>query len=334
VRPRKRHPPQAGKFTRRLIEWYQARRRPLPWRETRDPYRIWVSEVMLQQTRAVAVIPYYQRFLARFPTVEALAAADEASLLECWSGLGYYSRARNLQRAAREITARGIPRTSEEWRKLPGVGPYTAAAVASIAFGEPAAVLDGNVARVVARLSAHRGDLRSPRVREELRAKAQDLLDRRRPGEFNQALMELGATICVPRSPQCLLCPVSGYCEARRLGIEDELPVRLGRREPVRVEMSVAIVRRRDELLLRRRPASESLMPGFWELPGLDGLAARAEVGRFGHAITHHQYTVTVWEARAPRRLPARCRWTPASDLSRLPLTTITRKALRLAGLG
>jgi A/G-specific adenine glycosylase len=285
---------------------------------------------MLQQTRAAAVIRYYERFLARYPTVKALAASDESELLECWSGLGYYSRARNLRRAAQQIAREGFPRTAEAWQSLPGVGPYTAAAVASIAFDEPVAVLDGNVARVVARLVAHRGDVRSPKVREELRAHAQQLLDRRHPGDFNQAMMELGATVCLPRRPQCPLCPLARSCEARRLGLQNELPVRLGRREPVRVDLSVAVVRRGQKLLLVRRPDNVSLMPGFWELPTADGLQLGEPLGSFPHAITHHRYRVTVYAARSPRCLPEAGRWVALRDLAGLPVTTITRKALRL----
>jgi A/G-specific adenine glycosylase len=333
VKSGKRHPRNGSFFSERLLAWFGSQQRPLPWRQTPDPYRIWVSEIMLQQTRAVAVIPYYERFLTRFPNLEALAQSGEADLLQHWSGLGYYSRARNLRRAAQQIVAesRGqLPQTYEEWKTLPGVGPYTAAAVASIAFGEPVAVLDGNVARVLARLTSHRGDIRSPQVREELRTHAQELLDRRHPGDFNQAMMELGATLCLPRNPQCLLCPVSQSCDALEQGLQHELPVKLGRREPVQVELSVAVVQRKDQLLLLRRPDNVSLMPGFWELPGPDGLTLGEPAGSFSHAITHHQYTVTVYPARAPRRLPAGARWIALSDLPTLPLTTITRKALRL----
>ena len=333
MKPGKSHPRDSSFFSERLLAWFRSQQRPLPWRQTRDPYRIWVSEIMLQQTRAVAVIPFYQRFLTRFPTLEALAQSEEAELLRHWSGLGYYSRARNVRRAAQQIVAEydgRLPQSFEEWKTLPGVGPYTAAAVASIAFGEPVAVLDGNVARVLARLTNHRGDIRAPQVRNELRTRAQELLDRRHPGDFNQAMMELGATICLPRKPQCLLCPVSQSCEAFRLGLQHELPVRLGRREPVQVELEVAVVHRQDQLLLRRRPDNVTLMPGFWELPGPDGLTLSEPAGSFSHAITHHQYTVTVYPARAPRRLPAGYCWIPLSDLPTLPLTTITRKALRL----
>ncbi len=319
-----------------LLRWYRRHRRPLPWRDTEDPYRIWISEVMLQQTRAAAVIPYYERFLKRFPSLEALARSSETALLECWSGLGYYSRARNLRRAAQHIVAESggrFPQTCEGWAALPGVGPYTAAAVASIAFHQTVAVLDGNVARVMARLENHRGDVRSPRVREELREKAQALLDRRHPGEFNQAVMELGATVCLPRRPQCPLCPVSDACEARRLGVQNELPVRLAGREPVRLEITVAMVERNGTVLLRRRPDKLSLMPGFWELPQAEGLEPRGfilgeRLKSFRHSITHHEYTATVFRAALRGRPPAGYHWISRQRLKALPLTTITRKAL------
>ncbi len=319
-----------------LLRWYRRHRRPLPWRSTNDPYRIWISEIMLQQTRAAAVIPYYERFLRRFPSLDALARSSETALLECWSGLGYYSRARNLRRAARHIVTQlggKLPQTYEEWTVLPGVGPYTAAAVSSIAFQQPVAVLDGNVARVMARIGNHRGDLRLPRVREELRLHAQALLDRRHPGEFNQAVMELGATICLPRRPQCLLCPISGACEAHRLGVQDELPIKLAAREPTRLAITVAMIERNGSLLLRQRPKQLSLMPGFWELPQAEGLHLRGFVlgerlKSFRHSITHHQYTATVFRAATQGRPPAGYRWISRDRLRVLPLTTITRKAL------
>lgn len=294
---------------------------------------------MLQQTRAAAVIPYYERFLKRFPTVERLARASDAELLECWSGLGYYSRARNLRSAAQQIVRelRGeFPQKFEMWMNLPGVGSYTAAAVASIAFGEAHAVLDGNVARVMARWTAERGDVRSATVREKLRERAQALLDRANPGESNQAMMELGATVCLPRNPLCLVCPVAAWCEARRLGIQEELPVKLGKREPVRERITVALVERDGSLLLRQRPEDASLMPGFWELPQADGDTAPAaliELGealkRFRHSITYHEYSVTVFRAALRGRRPAGFRWVARSALASLPLTTITRKALK-----
>ncbi len=325
--------PQVKGFAASLRAWFGRHQRPLPWRKTRDPYRIWVAEIMLQQTRAAAVIPYYERFLARFPDIKSLARAQEPEVLECWSGLGYYSRARNLQRAARHVVEelRGrLPRLHEDWLKLPGVGPYTAAAVASIAFGEPVAVLDGNVARVMTRVANHHGDIRSGAVRDQLRQQAQRLLDRRRPGEFNQALMELGATVCLPREPDCQRCPVERWCQARRLGLENQLPVKLGRQQSVAVEMAVALVRRGGRILVRQRPHDATLMPGFWELPDLEGLRRLERLGEFRHAITWHNYRVTVWSASLHGRRPAGCRWIPQKDLARLPLATIARKALRL----
>ena len=326
-------------FRRALLGWFRRHRRDLPWRRTSDPYRIWVSEIMLQQTRAAAVIPYYERFLKRFPSVAALARASEAAVLECWSGLGYYSRARNLQRAAQQIVhERGgmWPESSTEWEKLPGIGPYTAAAVASIAFGERTAVLDGNVARVMSRLTNHAGDIRSPRVRQELRERAQELLDPRQPGEFNQAVMELGATLCLPRQPRCDSCPVARWCEARRLGKENELPVRLAPRAAVEVRLEIAVVERgekRAQVLLRQRGNHLSLMPGFWELPEAGGvrLTRQEHIGEFRHAITHHNYSITVVRGRLLGGAPEHCEWIPRDQLGGLPLATITRKALLLA---
>src|SRR5271157_1728605 len=212
--------PKSGAIRRRLLAWYRQHKRDLPWRRTEDPYRIWISEIMLQQTRVAAVLPYYPRFLELFPDVRALARAPEQTLLAAWAGLGYYSRARNLQKAAKYIVELGeFPRTYSSLRELPGVGDYTGAAVASIAFGLPHAVMDGNVARVMSRLMAEAGDIKSDAVRRRLRALAEVLLDRRHPGEFNQALMELGATVCVPKRPLCESCPVRLYCEARKQGL-------------------------------------------------------------------------------------------------------------------
>src|SRR6201998_153425 len=190
-----------------LLEWFREHQRVLPWRRNKDPYRIWLSEIMLQQTRVAAVIPFYERFLEHFPTIAALAAAPEAEVLRLWAGLGYYSRARNLQAAAKEIVAKHggeFPRSAEHTLALPGIGSYTAAAILSIAFGERHAVLDGNVARVIARLGAIRGDLRTPQRWKELQEIASACLDPKSPGDWNQAMMELGATLCTPKSPQCL----------------------------------------------------------------------------------------------------------------------------------
>jgi A/G-specific adenine glycosylase len=318
----------------RLLRWYERNSRDLPWRCTRDPYRIWVSEIMLQQTRAQAVIPYYEKFLARFPTIAELARAPEADVLACWSGLGYYSRARNLHRAARRMGG-VFPGDYAAIRELPGVGEYTAAAVASIAFGLPHAVLDGNVMRVIARVTDDAADIVSARTRARFRETARQWLDARRPGAFNQALMELGATVCLPRAPLCLECPLASLCAARRQGRESQLPVKLRKRAPEKIETALAVVERNGRILFWQRRADSRRMAGFWELPSpeqLPRLQSPRAVGVFRHTITHHHYSITVWTgglARAPREL----RWLPLEDLHRYALSTASRKALRLAGV-
>jgi A/G-specific adenine glycosylase len=233
------------RFQSNLLEWFRQFQRDLPWRRTRDPYRIWLSEIMLQQTRVTAVIPYYERFLQRFPTVLALADAPEEEVLRLWSGLGYYSRARNLQKAAREIVAKHggeFPRKTEQALALPGIGAYTAAAILSIAYQEKLAVLDGNVARVLARLGAVRGDLRANGNWQKQQEIADSLLADEAPGDWNQAMMELGATLCTPRSPQCLLCPVSEFCEARKMGLTEKIPAKRVKRETVEITLAALVL--------------------------------------------------------------------------------------------
>jgi A/G-specific adenine glycosylase len=320
-----------------LLEWYRLAQRDLPWRRTTDPYRIWVSEVMLQQTRSQTVIPYYERFLERYPTVEALAAASEADVLALWSGLGYYSRARNLLKAARKIVeSGGFPRDLQSIRALPGAGEYTAAAVASIAFGLAHAVVDGNVLRVIARVENDAGDIGSPRTRERFQTIADRWLDPRRPGEFNQAMMELGATVCLPRNPLCLECPLSAQCRAYQTDRIEELPVKLRKTETEQIAITVLVIRRKEQVLLRRRPEDAQRMAGFWELPAPEDLPAAAPgepLGAFKHSITHHRYTIEVRPATisAHWKHPANFQWFPAKELAAIPLSTIARKALRLA---
>jgi A/G-specific adenine glycosylase len=231
-------------FRSQLLGWFGTYQRDLPWRRTRDPYRIWISEVMLQQTRVAAVLPYFEIFCARFPNVRSLADAPETEVLRMWSGLGYYSRARNLLMAAQQIVrehGETFPTTEKELRALRGIGQYTTNAILSIAFGEKHAVLDGNVARVVARLDAIRGDLREGMRWESLQQTAQHLLARESPGNWNQAMMELGATICTPRAPQCLLCPVAEFCRARKLGIQELIPEKRKKRATVDVMLAAAV---------------------------------------------------------------------------------------------
>jgi len=232
-------------FRKQLLGWFRQYQRDLPWRRTRDPYRIWLSEIMLQQTRVAAVIPYYERFLERFPDIHALATAPQEEILRLWSGLGYYSRARNLQRAAQEIVAKhgGVfPRAEKDALELPGIGAYTAAAILSIAYGAKYAVLDGNVARVLARIFAVKGDLRDAKRWQSLQKSAGALLDPKSTGDWNQAMMELGATLCTPQSPQCLLCPVMKFCQARKLGISGSLPAPRKKRATENITLAAAVL--------------------------------------------------------------------------------------------
>ena len=263
-----------------LLPWYDTHKRELPWRGTRDPYRIWVSEIMLQQTRVAAVIPYYERWMERLPDTAALAAVGEDELLKLWEGLGYYSRARNLRRGAQVIEGElgGVfPGTYEALLRLPGVGEYTAGAVASMAFGQPVPAVDGNVLRVAARAAAVEGDILDPGVRRQIRRALLPAMPADRPGAFNQALMDLGATVCLPNgAPACGSCPLQGFCEARRQGRQLQLPVRRKKALRRQEELTVYILLRRGQVALRRRPA-EGLLAGLWELPHVPGSLTEAE---------------------------------------------------------
>ena len=336
---------------RRLLGWYRRNRRDLPWRRTRDPYRIWVSEVMLQQTTVVTALRYYEPFLERFPTAAALAASSEDAVLSHWSGLGYYHRARNLRRGARHLveTQGGVfPRRLEEALTIPGVGLYTASAVLSIAYGVALPVVDGNVRRVLARLGARRGP--GWRTDGPYYDAAEELLDREVPGEWNQAVMELGAAVCTPRRPACPACPVRAECSARKLGIQDELPESKNRRAPVAVTVAAALVEKDGRVLLVRRREGR-LMGRFWEVPqtsldsrGLPDLARELEerhglqvvpgalVGRARHAITFRRIRVETYRARLRRPPPAdteRYLWAAPGDIVRLPVSSMTRKMIR-----
>jgi len=307
-------------FRQRLLSWYDRNRRDLPWRNRRDPYRVWVSEIMLQQTRVAAVLGYYARFLRRFPTLEKLAAAREASVLAAWSGLGYYRRARMLHAAARKIVheLEGVfPATSRDLLALPGVGRYTAAAIASIAFNEPAAVVDGNVERVMQRLFG-----RSLSQREVWVA-AEDLLSRNRPGDFNQAMMELGATVCVPMEPLCAACPVVRFCSTRGRGSRNPKAKSQRKRE-----ICYALSCQNGEVLLLKRPKDAALMPGMWELPEIEARGPRSSDLQLRHSITITDYRVRVTRTETPL---VSGQWVPATRVSKLPLTGLARKILRAA---
>lgn len=330
------------RFRRALLQWYAVHRRDLPWRETSDPYRIWLSEIMLQQTRVAAVLDHYHNFLERFPTVEALAATSEDAVLAAWSGLGYYRRARMLHQCAQVIVEqhRGcFPRNCETLRTLPGIGRYTSAAIASIAFGEAATVVDGNVERVLQRLMG--GNLTTIEIWNH----AQALLDERRPGDFNQAMMELGATVCVPREPLCRICPIRTLCVTRgeiprTAAVERQKKKRIWCLLESRVGNHNDVGCRRVRLV--KRPNKTSLMPGMWELPQSPApprqSPSSAHWRTFRHSITVTNYTVHVWQRTAVRDAPladfkGRGRWVDVDQISQLPITGLTRKILKAADI-
>lgn len=353
-------------FRKQLLGWFRQFKRDLPWRRTQKPYRIWLSEIMLQQTRVAAVIPYYKRFVNRFPDVHALAEAPEEEVLRLWSGLGYYSRARNLQKAAKQIAAKHggqFPSKVDDVLALPGIGNYTASAMLSIAFGEKLAVLDGNVARVLARLGAIRGDLRESRRWQTLQKIADEYLNLRSPGDWNQAMMELGATVCTPKSPQCLICPVAQFCEGRKLGIAGDLPEKRKKRTTVEVLLAAAVfadATGQTFLLPPPRGKNEhaaadhipTLVSRMWHFPTISvaenpvkelrlflrKFAPNANNGnlkfvpaeRVRHSVTYRAITIQPFIVRVKRlpRVPGAKR-VPLRDISTLPVSNLTRKVAR-----
>lgn len=332
-----------------LLDWYRREARDLPWRRSRDPYAIWVSEVMLQQTRVDTVIPFFERFLGRFPTVLRLAAAPEQEVLAAWSGLGYYRRARQLHAAARQIAAAGgeLPTTLEGWRRLPGVGAYTAAAIASIAFGEPVAAMDTNVERVIARRLAAAG-APSQAGRARLLAAATALLVPGCAGEGNQALMELGARLCTPRSPKCTACPIGDSCRARESGDPERYPARRPRRAQERQRLVAAAVACDRRWLLVRRPEGAAVLPGTWELPWVEASApAGAFAERYGgkwrlgaplgglrHSITYRQIEIEVVAAELENADSVaegiEAGWFTVAELEALPRSSLLAKQMTL----
>ena len=341
-----------------LLGWFDRHRRPLPWRTDRDPYRIWVAEVMLQQSRVAAVVPRYDAFLRQFPDVRALARASEESVLKAWEGAGYYARARSLRAAALEIAGRrngAFPRTLEKLETLPGVGPYIAAALASLAFDAPVVALEANGLRVAARWTLEEGDVRSAGVRARLRAALEAELPRERPGAFNEAIMELGETICRSRSPECAACPVAEFCRARQeLPDPGVLPRPRARSIKPHVVASIVVLRRRGRLLVRQRPPT-GLLGGLWELPGgrlepgetLEAAARRElreetgiDVGRLRpvgvvrHGYSHFTVELHLFRGESPEDRPLRgdapLRWVTDSEFARLPRPAATIRAMAL----
>jgi A/G-specific adenine glycosylase len=272
---------------------------------------------------------------ARFPDAHALARAPEPAVLAAWSGLGYYSRARNLHRGAKQVAAAGLPTGYEDLRALAGIGPYTAAAIASIAFNQPHAAVDGNVMRVVSRVTDDGGEISSPVTKARFTEAAQLLLDRARPGDFNQAMMELGATVCIPRAPRCGECPVSRFCDARATGRESQLPVKLKKNASRDVPLDLALLRNASGLFLIQRAADERRLAGFWELPPKNLFPRwRGRVAaRFTHQIVNDRFRISAFEGSTPKVLPPG-KWFAPAELEAIPLTTVTRKALTLSGTG
>ena len=340
-----------------LLAWYDAERRDLPWRTRKgrrqDPYRIWLSEIMLQQTTVKAVIPYYERFLARWPTVGDLAAAHLDDVLAEWAGRGYYSRARNLHKCAQAVVAEhagAFPQTEAGLESLPGIGPYTAAAIAAIAFGARATPVDGNIERVVARLFAVTTPL--PAAKTEIRRLAATLTPARRSGDLAQAMMDLGAAICTPRRPSCLMCPVQTDCHGYARGLAQELPRRLGKGErPVRYGIAFLALREDGHVLLRKRPEA-GLLGGMMEIPStpwIDQWTAADDAlgtapmacewwpvpGTVNHTFTHFRLELMVYRAIVPADAtltfwaePDRCRWVPRRDLGGQALPSVMRKVI------
>ncbi len=351
---------RAAEFQQALLEWYDRERRDFPWRarpgETADPYRVWLSEIMLQQTTTTAVIPYFLEFVQRWPTVEALASAPLDDVLAAWAGLGYYARARNLYACARQIVEKygGIfPEDETKLLQLPGIGIYTAAAIAAIAYDRPATVVDGNVERVIARLFAVETPL--PAAKPELRDLAAGLTPENRPGDYAQAIMDLGATLCSPRSPSCLVCPVTEFCAAQSLKIAEDLPRRSPKPErPVRRGAAFVALTEDGYVLLRQRP-DKGLLAGMTEVPSsawsdepaspaavpnlapVEGLWLRLP-GRVSHTFTHFHLELDVYRAHVPRdsqlrlaALPERCRWVRRDAVHKEALPSVMRKVLAAA---
>lgn len=344
-------------FSRLLLAWYLPHARKLPWRGVSDPYAVWVSEIMLQQTRVETVIPYFKRWMQRFPTVQALAESNEQDVLQTWEGLGYYNRARNLYRAAKEVVERfggRLPATRLELEKLPGIGRYTAGAIASMAFGQDEPALDGNLRRVLARVFNLTVPLRTEQGKQALQQLLEEHLPRGQAGDFNQAMMDLGATLCTPRSPDCANCPVAAICQAYPLGVQNERPLPELRRQIPHYIVTAAVIQREGRVLIAQRPAA-GLLGGMWEFPGgkqepdetltaclereiLEELGTRVTVGEpigiFRHAYTHFKVTLHAFHCTLngaePRAIEASdLRWALPIELAGFPMGKIDRQIAR-----
>ncbi len=352
-------PARANTFSPRLLAWYSKHQRDLPWRrDAHNPYRVWISETLLQQTQVTTVIPYYERFLGRFPSVRALANARLDTVLKTWEGAGYYARAHNLHRAAKEIVARfhgKIPSAVKDLLTLPGIGRYTAGAIASIAFNRDAPILDGNVTRVLCRYFNIGGDPKRTETQGQLWKLAEELIPRGRAGKFNQALMDLGATICTPRAPSCAACPVKRNCAAKRLGTQDKLPAKAKKKTKPHKQIAVGIIWKGKKMLIARR-FDRDLLGGLWEFPGGhrergESLAecvvreVREELGIeiavqdklavIDHAYSHFSITLNAFRCRYLRGRPraigcATFKWVSPRELTRYAFPAANRKIIAM----
>jgi len=348
----------ADRIRKLLIQWYRNEHRSLPWRTSSDPYQIWVSEVMLQQTRVKTVVPYFRKFISVFPDVAHLARAELQTVLKLWEGMGYYARARNLHRAARqvlELFAGRIPATRKELLQLPGIGDYIASAVLSIAFDQPYAVVDGNVKRVLARMFRLDAPVNQARGLAVFKATADKLLDFRHPGIFNQAIMELGAVVCKPRNPKCEICPLQGYCAAFKVGSIHKYPLRVTRSPIPKYHIAVGVIYREDRVLITRRP-TDGLLGGLWEFPG--GKIGKGEDSANGclreiqeevgldvtinshlmqvkHAYTHFRIVMEVFRCQytsgeVELKAHTAYRWVKPEELDRFPFPRANLKFMHL----
>lgn len=332
-----------------LLKWYDENKRDLPWRRTSEPYAVLVSEMMLQQTRVDTVIGYYREFMRQFPNVYVLASASETDVLNAWKGLGYYSRARNLHRAAKLVVRHmdGVfPLTLEGWRELPGVGAYIAGAVMSIAMGQPCAAVDGNVLRVISRIDGLRGDIASPAARKDVEARVQRLMPQDRTSDFTQALMELGALVCKPTSPECSHCPVASRCSALAQGLVQQIPVKTPKKAPRKVEIIVAAVVCASSLLMEHRD-EDVLLAGMWGLPVVDikegtspevlmkerfalELSKGLQIGHACHVFTHQRWEMDIRHYHIDKLcvVPENMEWIPIEDIDQKPVPKAFQKAI------
>jgi A/G-specific adenine glycosylase len=336
-----------------LLKWYQVHKRDLPWRKNTDPYRVWVSEIMLQQTRVDTVIPYYERFMKQFPTLQDLAQAPEEQVLKAWEGLGYYSRARNLHTAVKEVAEKyngKVPDEPKEISKLKGIGPYTAGAILSIAYKRKLPAVDGNVMRVFSRLFALKDDIAKVTTRKKMEAIADKIIPEDSPGDFNQALMELGATICTPVGPQCLFCPVQTVCNAYKQGIQEELPYKKRAKPPLQMPVLFLWVTCGTQFLIEKR-AEQGLLQGMWALPTLENVAEdqvdpylqqickewgfiirdMKRIGNLEHIFSHRHWKITLITIdlqEKPETLLSNWKWIHQDQIKEFAFPTAYRKAI------